>query len=173
MKKFCFYILFALLPLSGAFCAEPDYLTEAETLGEVAGEGLACQASKYDTYELIARAYITTKAPNNELLVQALNSYANAKINAFISSFNNSFADCVPNAVRFDNQAIFKTVVYGDGTLKTPDGKIIKPFQPYDASKLYQNNPNERETIIQSYKNYQNRILNDPSYQKVLREQGL
>lgn len=173
MKKFCFYFLMTFFPLSGAFCAEPDFLTEAETLGEVAGEGLACQASKYSTYELLARAYITTKAPTNELLVQGLKAYANAKVSSFVSSANNAFADCNVNASRFDNQTIFKTVLYGNGTLKTPDGKILKPVYPYDASKLYQKDPNEREKMIKAYQSHQNKILNSPSYKKLLREQGL
>ncbi len=173
MKKLYFYTFLALLLTFRAYSAEPDLLTEAETLGEVAGEGLACQASKYDTYELLARAYITTKAPNNELLVQALSAYTNSKVNAFISNANSSFADCPQNRTRFDNQAIFKTVIYGNGTLKTPDGKILKPVQAYDASKLYQKDPTERDKILKAYQSYQNRLLNSPAYQKVLKEQGL
>ena len=173
MKRLCFYILGAFFFAYPAFSAEPDLITEAESLGEVAGEGLACQASKYDTYELLARAYITTKAPNNDLLVQALSAYANSKITAFLSSAERSFADCAQNRTRFDNQAIFKTVIYGDGTLKTPDGKILKPAQPYDASKLYQKDPTERDKILKAYQSYQNRLLNSPAYQKVLKEQGI
>lgn len=38
---------------------------------------------------------------------------------------------------RFDNQDIFKATLYRDGTIKMPDGTLVTPRQPYDATLVY------------------------------------
>ena len=41
-----------------AQAAGMSYIDEVKALGAVAGQGLACGASRYDTYELLARAIL-------------------------------------------------------------------------------------------------------------------
>ena len=47
------------------------------------------------------------------------------------------FFDCQEIIRRFDNQEIFNAVLYGDGTIKMPDGQILTPRKPYDARRIY------------------------------------
>jgi hypothetical protein len=52
------------------------------------------------------------------------------------------FFDCPSIARRFDRQDIFKAVLYGDGTIKMPDGRIFNPRQAYDAATLFKKDEN-------------------------------
>lgn len=117
--------------------AQVSYLDEAKALGTIAGQGLACQASKYQTFELLARAIILTKSPSDMMQNQGLRAYMEEKANVFISKQMDGFADCPDIAARFDNQDIYKVTLYADGTIKMPDGKIYTPRVPYDANAIY------------------------------------
>ena len=117
--------------------AQMPYLDEVKALGAVAGQGMACGASKYDTFELLARAILISKAPSDKMQSEAVYTYNEAKANAYISKQMDGFFECDVINRRFDNQDIFKINLYADGTLKMPDGQIITPRQPYDASALY------------------------------------
>ncbi len=119
----------------------PSYLEEVEGLGLIAGQGLACKASKYDTFELLARAYIISKATSDAEQAEGVREFSRAKSKTYMSKQMSGFFDCASVRKRFDNQLIFKTVLYGDGTIKTPDGKIITPRQPYDATLIYKKDP--------------------------------
>ena len=171
MKKF--FLLFLTLMLTGqqALAArQPTYSEEVQALGYLAGEGLACDASKYHTYELIARTYLISKARSDSEQAQGMDEYNTAKANAFIAKMKDGFNSCDYIAENFDRQKIFKTVIYGDGTLKMPDGKIIKPRHAYDTSLVYTKDPEMRNKMIEMYNELHNKILNDPNYQKALRE---
>lgn len=137
MKKFLFVLL--LLYSSGAN-AQMSYLDEAKTLGIIAGQGLACQAAKYQTFELLARAIILTKSPSDNLQSEGLKAYMKEKADIFVSKQLDGFADCPEIAARFDNQDIFKATLYADGTIKMPDGQIITPRKAYDATGIYDMN---------------------------------
>lgn len=170
MKKLFF---FALLFAFQSFCvsaAEPTYIEEVRSLGVVAGQGLACQASKYDTFELLARAILVSKAQSDDMQEQGMRAFNEGKAEAFISKIRDNMSDCSQIANAFDNQQIFKAVLYGDGTIKMPDGKIIKPRQPYDATLVYKKDPNARSEMIKLYQTQHDKILNDPNYKKALRE---
>ena len=149
---------------------QPTYLEEVQGLGYLAGEGLACDASKYHTYEMIARAYLVSKAKSDAEQAKGVEIYNEAKANAFIVKMKDGLSGCDFIAQNFDNQKIFKTVIYGDGTLKMPDGKIIKPRHAYDATLVYTKDPEMREKMIKMYHETHNKILNDPNYQKAIRE---
>ena len=64
MKKIVLAVLVLLLNAATARSAEP-YLEEVKALGIVSGQGLACGASKFDTFEMLARAILITKASSD------------------------------------------------------------------------------------------------------------
>ena len=134
---------------SNANAANSTYLEEMRGLGELSGMGLACNASKYDNFELLARAYLRSKATSDEEEDKGLRTYMAAKVAYYSSTQMNGFTDCAETREIFDNQIIFKSVLYGDGTIKTPDGKIITPRAPYDAKKLYIKDPDVYKKIKQ------------------------
>jgi hypothetical protein len=171
MKKF-FLLFFALIftTQKASAAPQPTYLEEVQGFGYLAGEGLACDASKYHTFEMIARTFLISKARSDSEQAKGMDAYNEAKANAFIVKMKDGLNDCDFIAQNFDNQKIFKTVIYGDGTLKMPDGKIIKPRHAYDVTLVYTKDPEMREKMIKMYHETHNKILNDPKYQQALRE---
>ena len=150
MRKF--EIVLAVLLWGTPVCAQMAYEDEARALGAVAGQGLACGSAKYDTFELLARAVLLTKSPSDELMEKGLKIFTEEKADVFISKQLDNFADC-PNIVsRFDAQEIFKATLYGDGTIKMPDGQILTPRNPYDASMIYDKNSNVRQRATSIYR---------------------
>lgn len=117
--------------------AQMPYLDEAKALGILAGQGLACGASRYKTFEMLARAIILTKSPSDSQQSNALKAFMEKKADVFIAKQMDKFEDCAEIAERFDAQDIFKITLYADGTLKMPDGQILTPRKPYDAASIY------------------------------------
>ncbi len=138
MKKYIALALFVLF--ANPVRAQMPYIEEVRALGAIAGQGLACGSSKYDTFEMLARAILLTKSPSDKLQNDAIYAYSEEKANAYISKELDGFYECAAINRRFDKQDIFKAVLYTDGTIKMPDGKILTPRQPYDASLIYKNN---------------------------------
>ena len=156
MKKFLSVIALAVLccRVGHASYNNPTYEEEMYLLGRVAGQGLACKSQKYHQFELLARALIVSKAANNDLQNKGMIEFNTGKANAFIEAEDNNFADCADILPSFENQQIFKSVLYSDGRIKLADGTIITPRKPYNASKLY---VKDREAFIiadAAYKKY-------------------
>lgn len=135
MKKI--YLLSFCSLLATPALAQMPYIEEVKALGSVSGQGMACGASKFDTYEMLARAIMLTKAPSPQTLNEAVYQYSESKANAYISKQMDGFYQCPAINERFDAQDIFKITLYADGTLKMPDGKIISPITAYDANQIY------------------------------------
>ena len=150
MKKFIAVLL--CFGLATPAFAQMSYEDEVRALGAVAGQGLACGSAKYDTFELLARAIVLTKSPNDELMDKGLKIFTEEKADVFVSKQLDNFADCANIVSRFDAQDIFKITLYGDGTLKMPDGKILTPRNPYDASLIYDKNNNVRQRANAIYR---------------------
>jgi len=150
MKKIIAVLL--CLGLATPAFAQMSYEDEVRALGAVAGQGLACGSAKYDTFELLARAIVLTKSPNDELMDKGLKIFTEEKADVFVSKQLDNFADCASIVSRFDAQDIFKITLYGDGTLKMPDGKILTPRNPYDASLIYDKNNNARQRANAIYR---------------------
>lgn len=151
MKKLSMAICGMILINSMPAAAQMPYIEEVRALGSVAGQGLACGASKYDNFELLARAILISKAPSNNIQAQGMYAYNEEKANAYISKQYDGFYNCAEINRRFDNQAIFQATLYTDGTIKMPDGTIITPREPYDASQIYQKNAKIREDLQAIY----------------------
>lgn len=133
------------------------YLEEMYNLGSVSGQGLACKSQKYHQFELLARAILVSKAPDAKAQKDAMQSYTTGKVEAFMAMEDSNFIECPEVLQEFDNQKIFKSVLYSDGRIKMYDGTLIKPRKPYDASKLYQK---DREAFLKA----------DAAYKKLVAE---
>lgn len=136
---------FALLSSAANAQVPTGYLDEVKALGAVAGQGLACGSPKYDTFEMLARAILITKAMSNAAQSEAMYAYSESKANAYFSKQMDGFFMCDDIINRFGNQDIFQAVLYADGTIKMPDGRIFSPRQPYDATLLHKKDEKERQ----------------------------
>lgn len=150
MKKLILLISLMFLPVSGVLAQVPSYAEEVKALGIVSGQGMACGASKFDTFEMLARAILISKASSDRQQAEGMKIYNEAKADAYISKRMDGFYECALINRRFDNQDIFKATLYADGTIKMPDGTIITPRQPYDASLVY-NQDDMREEAEKIY----------------------
>ena len=64
-------------------------------------------------------------------------------------------------------------VLYGDGSIKMPDGSIVTPRKAYDPTLVYKKDENARQKYMQKYKQQIEKKQNDPAFKKALREQQL
>lgn len=138
-------IWFALTVWAFPVQAQMPYLEEVKALGVISGQGLACGASKYDTFELLARAILLTKSPSDKIQNDAVYAYSEAKANAYMSKEIDGYFECAEINRRFDAQEIFKAVLYADGAIKMPDGTLLTPRKAYDATMIYKKLDNERQ----------------------------
>lgn len=152
MKKLLLTFLALGIWISGATAAEISYLDEMRQMGDVAGQGLACRARKYQQYELLARALLVTKSPNDKLQREAMIAYNETKIDAMSQIFANNYEGCDQIVYNFNRQKIFKSVLYADGKIKLYDGTLLKPRKLYDASSLYKKDPEIYEKALATYK---------------------
>lgn len=145
-KKLLFSLIMGICA-SRVSAQDVSYIDEIRALGSVAGQGLACNASKYDTFEWLARAILISKAPNDSMQAQAMYAYNEEKANAYMSKQMDGMFDCAEINRRFNAQQIFQAVLYADGTIKMPDGTIIKPRQAYDASVIYKKDGDKQRQL--------------------------
>lgn len=147
--SYLFFLCFVFYPQ--ILWAQVSYVEEAKTLGIVAGQGLACRSSKYDHFEMLARAIILTKAPSPQALQDGLYVYNSAKADTFLAKRKDGGYLCGEILQMFDNQDIYNITLYEDGTLKMPDGQIITPKTPYDATKIYAVDNNLQQNLNEVY----------------------
>ena len=160
MKKILLtYILAFYFPTIAQ--AQMPYLEEVKALGIISGQGMACGATKHPTVEMLARAIMLTKAPNQNMLNEAAYIYNEAKSNTYISKQMDGYYQCDLTNHRFNNQDIFKITLYADGTLKMPDGNIITPHQPYDATALYKEDKQLEQRARTIYENAPTHLPNN------------
>lgn len=146
-----YIIISLLLIIANINTASADYIEEVKDLGYISGEGVACGAKRYPSYETVARAYLVSAAKSNEEQSRGMYAYNEAKASAFMRIRRSGNFDCAEILERFDKQKIFKTKLYKNGTLKMPDGKVIKPRQAYDATKVYDKTYNEKKYLEDMY----------------------
>ena len=131
--------------------AQMSYLDEMRALGTVAGQGMACRASLYDKYEMLARAIMLTKAPNRKILQDGIYAYNSAKADTYLAKPRDGGYLCGEIINLFNKQDIFQITLYEDGTLKMPDGKIITPKNPYDAKQIYKRDDKIQNNLQEVY----------------------
>ena len=162
MKKsavFCLGVfLTAFTVQAGEFVAMEDdtpvtYMDEVKALGAVAGQGLACGSTRIDTFEMIARTILITKARSNAEQAAGMRAYNDEKANAYISKQLDGFYECPQIVRRFDNQDVFKVKIYADGTIQMPNGALYTPRAPYDVTAVSAENKDQREQAQKIYQN--------------------
>lgn len=152
MIKKIVLLSFWALNISAAVAQERvPYLEEVRALGAVSGQGLVCNASKYDDFEMLARAIMLTKAPSDSALQKGVYAYNDAKANAYISTQADGGYMCDEIRRRFDNQDIFQATLYEDGTIQMPSGMLLTPRRPYDASQIYKKNTEDKKQLKAIY----------------------
>ncbi len=129
MKKYVFIL--SMFSISPAF-SQVAYMQEAKELGSIAGQGMACNASKLRTFEMLSHAILLSKAQSTSQRDSGLKTYIDEKV----KSYKLSKGDCSEVLPVFDTQKIFDINLYHDGTLIMPDGTKIIPKIPYDATKI-------------------------------------
>lgn len=149
--KFVVSLFIAVLLVICQAVAANNYLEDIRTLGYVSGEGLACGASRYPSYELVARAYLVSSARSDKEQADGMYAYNSAKARAYMNKRREGLMGCEEINARFDKQKIFKAALYKNGTIKMPDGKVIKPRQEYDPRLLYNRNDDERSRLNAYY----------------------
>lgn len=157
MYKFFITAAMVLFSFSAAAQEKVSYLEEMKTLGIVAGQGLACNSAKYDQFEMLARAIMLTKAPSLQALQDGIYAYNSSKADVFLAKKRDGGYLCGEILQMFDNQDIFNITLYEDGTLKMPNGQIITPKTPYDATKIYAADSNLQQTVNDIYQKGANR----------------
>lgn len=156
MLKIFFIIALIINQVSPVNAADnkPTYLEEVKDLGYIAGQGLGCRAKKYHNFELLARAILVSKSPNDKAQKEAQKIYNEAKVTSFFDLESNNFAGCDEIVYNFNRQKIFKSMLYSDGKIKLFDGTLITPRKAYDASKLYQKDTTAFAKAHEQYKKY-------------------
>ena len=164
-----------VLCLVGNSASASTYLEEVRNLGYVSGEGLACGAEKYPSYEFIARAYLVSKAASDSEQADGMYEYNKAKATAFMEKRGDGYFGCDETNRRFNNQKIFQSILYKNGTIKLPDGKVIRPRQAYNVNLVYNRNENEREKLNAYYDKIiaqkKQRAAKEGIYQKIKQEE--
>lgn len=144
------------LPIFSASAAKRfSYTEEMYQLGGVAGQGLACQAEKYDQFELLARAIMIGKAQNAQMQQEGIMQYNAGKAETFMAIEAEKFASCNEINQSFAKQKIFDSTLYSDGRVLLYDGTMITPRKTYNASKLYQKDP---DAFKKAHEHYQKAI---------------
>ena len=112
-------------------------VSETEQLGISAGVALACHADQEQlkNYEMIASRIISNPLKTVAAEKEALRLYAQAKLKAYTEHKKQKLMNCNEVLSRFESQEIFKSVIYRDGTIKMPNGKVIKPERPLKTKK--------------------------------------
>lgn len=168
-----------LIAMSMVICkvnAASNYLEDVRTLGYISGEGLACGASRYPSYELVARAYMVSSARSDKEQADGMYAYNAAKARAYMNKRREGLLGCEEVNIRFNKQKIFKAALYKDGRIKMPDGKLIKPRQNYDPRLLYNRDEDERGRLNAYYDKLQEKKKQQAQKQgifKKIREEEL
>ncbi len=148
--KFIITILLALY-ITGKPAQAASYLEDVKSLGYISGEGLACGAKRYPSYEMIARAYLVSSARSDKEQAEGMYEYNAAKARAYMDRRGDGYFNCGEINQRFNNQKIFSATLYKNGTIKLPDGKVVKPRQEYDATLVYDRSEDERSKLNAYY----------------------
>ena len=159
MKKILIFTIFALLSsnANAQISSTPSYIEEMKALGNVSGTGMACGASKFATFEMLARAILITKAASDKNQEEGMIAYNTAKADAFLAKQADGMYNCDELNARFNNQKIFKTKLYADGTIKMYDGKVFYPRHAYDATLLRDDENLNRYDAVKIYEKAKNR----------------
>ncbi len=155
MKKIMF-LLSVLLSLPHLCYAQLgiNSMTDAQQLGAMAGVALACNAgSRLDDFELISSYIMGNSAVTDEERTHAFKEYATEKLRTYNLQRDYKPTPCPEVLKHFYNLPIFASIIYSDGTVKLPDGKIIKS-KKNSQKKQTGNEPRRNYMIPAKGQNY-------------------
>lgn len=127
MKKY-FFLIGLFLTTTNIYAQRTGFgMTNAEQLGTTAGVALACNAgNRLDDFELISGYIIAAENFGESARQKAFKEYASAKLKAYNMQKDIVQTPCDEILNTFYTLPIFASIVYKDGTVKLPDGKILK-----------------------------------------------
>ena len=106
-------------------------MSEEEQLGMMAGLALACGSKqKLEDFELISSRLLANKSASEAEEKKRIRVYMEAKWQALQQQKNSSDVPCSEVLEHFNKLPLFNSVVYGNGSVKLPDGKWSKPIRP-------------------------------------------
>lgn len=132
--------------------SQVTYMDEVKALGAVAGQGLACGSTRIDTFEMIARVILITKARSDAEQAAGMRAYNEEKANAYVSKQMDGMFECNDIVRRFDNQDIFSSKIYADGTIQMPDGSMYTPRAPYDVTAVNSKDNDQKKHAQEIYR---------------------
>lgn len=144
--------------------SQVTYMDEVKALGAVAGQGLACGSTRIDTFEMIARVILITKARTDAEQAAGMRAYNEEKANAYVSKQMDGMFECNDIVRRFDNQDIFSSKIYADGTIQMPDGSMYTPRAPYDVMAVDSKNSNQKKQAQNIYQKAGKRKIGQVKY---------
>ena len=138
MKKLLFVGVLGWISLGVAFETgrTSQGLSELQQLGITAGVAQACGVGeKLKNFELIANRIIANPTATVEEEKKQLKEFAAYKLAAYNEQKRQPALSCQEVVRRFNDLPIFQSIIYADGTIKLPDGRIIKPNRPLKKAK--------------------------------------
>lgn len=135
MKRIFFFLFVGLFALS-AHAQTLNGMTDAQQLGSMAGLALACNAgSRLDDFQLIASYVIADSNPTEAKRQKAFKQFAAEKLRTYNLQKKAPVEECPAILKRFYNLPIFEVTIYRDGSVKFPDGKILKAPSTQDVKR--------------------------------------
>lgn len=128
MKKIL--LLLSFISASGTAFGQTvplEAIRNAESLGATAGPALACNAGKrLEKFELIASYLIGGQVSDSKERKELFEFYAAEKLRTYNLQKKSPPSSCSEVLDSFSKLPIFKAIVYKNGDVKMPDGKVIK-----------------------------------------------
>ena len=141
MKKIILSCLWGTLLLTLPSLAEEGSrtmkgLSDIDKLAITAGAAQACNADsdRMDTYEMIVSRILVNPTRSEKEESAVLTAYAQRKLQTYQEQKASPEINCSEVLARFYKLPLFRSTVYRDGTLKLPDGTIMKPVRPLKAN---------------------------------------
>lgn len=124
------FLIFVIACLGITQQVNAKTLTETQKLGITAGTAYACGADqRLKNYELIVSYILKNKSKDANMAQRQVKEYAQAKFDAYRMQRAIPNLSCSEVLYSFYNLPLLKSVVYKNGTIKLPDGKLIKPYE--------------------------------------------
>ena len=125
--KYIFICFFALSFTVTAHAQTLNGMNDAQQLGSMAGLALACNAGdKLDDFQLIASYILGNTYPLESQRQKAFTQFAAEKLRTYNMQKNHPVEDCNTILKRFYKLPIFEVTIYKDGSVKFPDGKMLR-----------------------------------------------
>ena len=129
--RFLFLMCISIVLSFFAHAKSVQEMSEEEQLGTLAGAALACGSKqKLEDFELICSRLIANKTASEAEEKQRIRVYMQAKWQALQQQKNGSGVSCSEILDHFNKLPLFDSTVYGDGSVKLPDGKWSRPIRP-------------------------------------------